>query len=131
MPGDPSNRRDDFIDVLRESMENEGLSFPDFYPPETLSALERKPIPKVRYESHYRRFDMGDDADVLELQRVKDMTLNGKWLLAREEWYSTKDGSVFIMLAWAVPIMDKDMTLQGDSTVRAVPKVSPNASEVP
>lgn len=131
MPGDSDNKRDDFINILTESMANEGLSFPDFYPPETLSALERKPTPKVRYETQYRRFDMTNDADVLELQRVKDMTLNGKWLLAREEWYPTKDGNVYIVLAWAIPILDKNATLQGDATITAAPKPEKDPSEVP
>ena len=75
--------------------------------------LEEVPAPKDKsgppslvetgakdFKARYKRFDLSDDNDVDELEKINNHIMQDGWLPGREEWIHTRDGGTYVVLKW-------------------------------
>jgi hypothetical protein len=65
--------------------------------------------PKGKFKARFGRFDLNDDTQRAELEEIENSCLTpGKnWILAREEWYNTKDGDTYVVVKYLEFIPEK------------------------
>lgn len=109
--GEAENVRRDFVDAVSEVMRQEGVDGLSLFPAaEDLIVDPTKPRttpeekdPFANYFAHYHKFDMDHPGDIVEMELIVNHILHDKWILAREEWLHTKEGSTFVVLKWLQP----------------------------
>jgi len=58
--------------------------------------------PKGKFKARFGRFNLGEASDCAELEKIQNncLTPGKNWILAREEWYNTKDGDVYVVVKY-------------------------------
>ena len=88
----PKDVKEKFVDLSKE----EGP-----LAPKTPNLLE---LPKKKLHGHYRRFNLSFPADVEALEAITNKCLSETgWILAREEWDSTKNGDRIVTIKFMSP----------------------------
>lgn len=108
MPG--NNSVNDFADAIQEKNRIEGQDNLGMFPTpdkmfdtRTADKDEAMEMPKVTYKAHYGRYNIDQDSERLELERVQNSILNDGWLLGREEWTTTEEGDTIVTIKWLQP----------------------------
>lgn len=110
------DRKSDFVNALGHLMgdrENPEQIPPLFPVPErivdhteedplTRGAEKQQGVDPNKFEAKYERFDLSDPTDIARLEKVNNNVMREGWLLAREEWVHTKDGSTFVILKYLI-----------------------------
>ena len=52
------------------------------------------------FKARYKRFDLSDQQDVDELEKINNHIMQDGWLPGREEWIHTRDGGTYVVLKW-------------------------------
>lgn len=113
---DGGDRKGDFVNALGRLMgdREHPEQIPPLFPvPERIvdreeedplarGAEEQQNVDPNKLEAKYERFDLSDSTDVARLERVNNSVMREGWLLAREEWVHTKDGSTFVILKYLI-----------------------------
>lgn len=113
-----SDHKRDFVDAIGRAIEGDRErpeQLPPLFPvpdrirdrddeedPFARSADDQPSVDPNKLEAKYERFDLSDVTDVARLEKVNNSVLREGWLLAREEWVHTKDGSTFVILKYLV-----------------------------
>lgn len=115
------NRATDFANALNQETERgqEPRGIPPLHPKERekwvdLSQEEGAPpgmpdhnlfqLPKRKLRACYRRFDLSEEAHIEELEEIQALCLAGNgYVLAREEWVTTKEGDTFAIVKYLEP----------------------------
>ena len=100
--------KDDFEKALAQLNAQPPRELPPSHPDQLLKNAGRggqMPAAKLagHYESRYKKFSMGDEKQVAELEDINNHILNDGWLPGREEWIHTKEGATYIILKYLVP----------------------------
>ncbi len=104
----------DFVDAIGEAAKKERVyeEIPPLFPTQAMPA--DKPIDHMgkedaqtliiptNYDARYQRFDMADDQHREELEEINNHILRDGWLMAREEWNHTKEGSTYSIIKYLV-----------------------------
>jgi len=101
--------QDDFANALAQLNATTPRDLPPMHPDQLLAEAGRggqMPAAKMpnKYEAKYRKFDLGDEEDVKELEEISNHILNDGWLPGREEWlHMPKTGTSYVILKYLVP----------------------------
>jgi len=112
-----SDHKRDFVDAIGRAVEGDRErpeQLPPLFPvpdrirdrdeedPLTRDVDDRPTVDPNKLEAKYERFDLSDAEDVARLEKVNNNAMREGWLLAREEWVHTKDGSTFVILKYLI-----------------------------
>lgn len=109
-----ADKGSDFVDAISQAAKADRVyeEIPPTFP--TASMPADKPIDHIEqerannalnpenFEAHYGRFDMADMEEVEQLEEINNHVLRDGWVMAREEWVHTKEGSSFVIVKYLI-----------------------------
>ncbi len=112
-PGAAGDKSKDFVDAISE-MNFGARDSPEEIPPlfpqpdriqdrpigEEAPDPDRNMLKPKDLTAKYARFDMAEPDDIRRLEQINNRILKEGWIMAREEWVHTKDGSTFVLVKY-------------------------------